>query len=78
MTNHFFISMAEADLVHPKQQRIDVLCCAVQVTMVDFEAALDEVQPAFGANTETLQKHVMQVKGQGGKGYMMQRGGGCY
>ena len=33
----------------------------LQVTMQDFEAALDEVQPAFGANTESLQKHVMQV-----------------
>jgi hypothetical protein len=29
--------------------------------MSDFEAALDEVQPAFGANTESLLKHVMQV-----------------
>lgn len=29
--------------------------------MADFDAALDEVQPAFGANTESLQKHVMQV-----------------
>lgn len=29
--------------------------------MADFEAALDEVVPAFGANTESLQKHVMQV-----------------
>jgi len=55
-----------------------VLCCAVQVTMGDFEAALEEVQPAFGANTESLQKHVMQVGWQGGKGCMMQRGGGCH
>ena len=30
--------------------------------MQDFEAALDEVQPAFGANTESLLKHVMQVR----------------
>lgn len=29
--------------------------------MQDFEAALDEVQPAFGANAESLQKNVMQV-----------------
>jgi hypothetical protein len=36
-------------------------CCGVQVTMQDFEAAFDEVQPAFGSNTESLQKHVMQV-----------------
>jgi hypothetical protein len=36
-------------------------CVGVQVTMADFEAALDEVVPAFGANTESLQKHVMQV-----------------
>lgn len=34
--------------------------------MADFEAALDEVQPAFGANTESLQKHVMQVGGWAG------------
>lgn len=32
----------------------------IKVTMGDFEAALEEVQPAFGANTESLQKHVMQ------------------
>jgi hypothetical protein len=38
-----------------------MLCCAVQVTMADFQAALEEVQPAFGANQESLQKHVMQV-----------------
>jgi hypothetical protein len=30
--------------------------------MQDFEAALDEVQPAFGANAESLQKNVMQVR----------------
>jgi hypothetical protein len=28
--------------------------------MPDFRAALGEVQPAFGANTESLSKHVMQ------------------
>lgn len=49
-----------------------MLCRAVspphfhQVCMADFEAALDEVQPAFGANTESLQKHVMQVGGWAG------------
>lgn len=41
-----------------------LLCwtCALQVSMQDFEAALDEVQPAFGANAESLQKNVMQVR----------------
>lgn len=29
--------------------------------MQDFNAALDEVQPAFGANSESLQKHFMHV-----------------
>lgn len=30
----------------------------LQVTMLDFLAALDEVQPAFGANTENLAKNI--------------------
>jgi uncharacterized membrane-anchored protein YhcB (DUF1043 family) len=32
------------------------LPCPLQVTQSDFEAALSEVQPAFGANTESLSK----------------------
>lgn len=34
-----------------------MLC--VQVTMEDFEAALKEVKPAFGAVTETLQEYIL-------------------
>eukprot|EP00879_Flechtneria_rotunda_P013941 GHRR01014560.1.p1 GENE.GHRR01014560.1~~GHRR01014560.1.p1 ORF type:complete len:485 (+),score=178.54 GHRR01014560.1:1437-2891(+) len=30
----------------------------IKVTMADFQAALNEVQPAFGANTEGLAKHL--------------------
>jgi hypothetical protein len=38
---------------------IDSCSWMLQVTMGDFMAALEEVQPAFGANTEGLSKHMM-------------------